>query len=138
VKETASAAADMENLVASARAQDVAATFSSAASPGVVSLFFGNEHYADDESYVMTIAEAMRLDYETIADAEAFVQVDCPDLAMGVRVGMQESTPTSPGPNSPPWPKAQPWPPKNCSADHSTARASDAHARLGRSRRHDM
>ncbi|MDH3294682.1 MAG: hypothetical protein OER95_10235 [Acidimicrobiia bacterium] len=68
---------------ASARADDVAATFSSAASPGVVSLFFGNEHYADDESYVMAIAEAMRHEYETIADAGAFVQVDCPDPAMG-------------------------------------------------------
>ena len=58
-------------------------TFSSAASPGVVSIFFGNEHYATDEEYVFAIAEAMRHEYEAIAAAGATVQLDCPDLAMG-------------------------------------------------------
>ncbi len=60
-----------------------AGTFSSAASPGVVSLFFGNEFYATDEEYVFAIAEAMRHEYEAIAAPAATVQLDCPDLAMG-------------------------------------------------------
>jgi 5-methyltetrahydropteroyltriglutamate--homocysteine methyltransferase len=59
------------------------AIFTSAASPGVVSLFFANEHYPDHETYVFAIAEAMRAEYEAIAAAGAVVQVDCPDLAMG-------------------------------------------------------
>ena len=74
---------DMENLVEASQASEPVGLFSSAASPGVVSLFFANQHYADDESYVMAIAEAMRHEYEAIAAAGAFVQVDCPDLAMG-------------------------------------------------------
>ena len=49
----------------------------------MVSLFFGNEHYPDHESYVFAIAEAMRVEYEAIAAAGATVQLDCPDLAMG-------------------------------------------------------
>jgi 5-methyltetrahydropteroyltriglutamate--homocysteine methyltransferase len=57
--------------------------FSSAASPGVVSLFFANEFYATDEEYVFAIAESMRHEYEAIAAAGAAVQLDCPDLAMG-------------------------------------------------------
>ena len=59
------------------------AAFSSAASPGVVSLFFANQHYPTDEEYLFAIAEAMRAEYEAIAAAGVTVQLDCPDLAMG-------------------------------------------------------
>ncbi|HEY5662506.1 MAG TPA: cobalamin-independent methionine synthase II family protein [Ilumatobacter sp.] len=74
---------DMTRLTAAAHRHDAPAIFTSAASPGVVSLFFGNEHYPDHETYVFAIAEAMRAEYEAIAAAGATVQVDCPDLAMG-------------------------------------------------------
>ena len=83
VKDAAAAVTDMHNLEAAARDCDAAGTFSSAASPGVVSIFFANEYYADDEEYVFAIAEAMRHEYEAIAAAGATVQLDCPDLAMG-------------------------------------------------------
>ena len=55
----------------------------SAASPGVISLFFRNDHYKDFESYIYAIAEAMRHEYETVAKAGLVLQIDCPDLAMG-------------------------------------------------------
>jgi len=71
---------DMTRLAAAA---DGTPIFTSAASPGVVSLFFANEYYPDHESYVFAIAEAMRTEYEAIAAAGATVQLDCPDLAMG-------------------------------------------------------
>jgi 5-methyltetrahydropteroyltriglutamate--homocysteine methyltransferase len=74
---------DMANLGKAVAGSAVAGTFSSAASPGVVSLFFGNEFYATDEEYLLAIAEAMRYEYEAIAAAGAAVQLDCPDLAMG-------------------------------------------------------
>jgi 5-methyltetrahydropteroyltriglutamate--homocysteine methyltransferase len=85
VKDHEAIGLDMANLgEAVERAEgDVAGTFSSAASPGVVSLFFANQHYATDEEYVFAIAEAMRHEYEAIAAVGAFVQLDCPDLAMG-------------------------------------------------------
>ena len=57
--------------------------FLSAASPGVISLFFRNEYYPNDEAYLFAIAEAMRHEYETIARNGLILQVDCPDLAMG-------------------------------------------------------
>ena len=65
------------------RARDETQMFMSAASPGVISLFFGNELYPSDEEYVFAIAEAMRHEYEAIAAAGITVQLDCPDLAMG-------------------------------------------------------
>ena len=83
VKDAQAATLDMVNLSQAAKRNGAHATFSSAASPGVVSIFFANEHYASDEEYVFAIAEAMRHEYEAIAAAGAFVQLDCPDLAMG-------------------------------------------------------
>jgi 5-methyltetrahydropteroyltriglutamate--homocysteine methyltransferase len=85
VSDPGAAARDMTHLVAAAAAADgdIAATFSSAASPGVVSLFFANEYYGTREEYVFAIAEAMRHEYEAIAASGATVQLDCPDLAMG-------------------------------------------------------
>jgi 5-methyltetrahydropteroyltriglutamate--homocysteine methyltransferase len=83
VKDAEAAALDMVNLNQAAKKYDAEATFSSAASPGVVSIFFGNEYYKSDEEYVFAIAEAMRHEYETIAESGAYVQLDCPDLAMG-------------------------------------------------------
>ena len=74
---------DMTELRRAATANKHQDIFTSAASPGVVSLFFGNEYYKTREEYVFAIAEAMRFEYEAIAAAGAVVQVDCPDLAMG-------------------------------------------------------
>ncbi|MFN5841539.1 MAG: cobalamin-independent methionine synthase II family protein [Acidimicrobiaceae bacterium] len=74
---------DMVELSAAAKKANLEKIFTSAASPGVVSLFFGNEYYKTQEEYVFAIAEAMRFEYEAIAAAGATVQVDCPDLAMG-------------------------------------------------------
>ena len=38
--------------------------FMNAASPGVIALFFRNDHYATREEYVYAIADAMRVEYE--------------------------------------------------------------------------
>ena len=83
VSDTEAAALDMVHLKNAASKRDVTGTFSSAASPGVVSIFFGNDYYKTDEEYVFAIAEAMRHEYEAIVVSGATVQLDCPDLAMG-------------------------------------------------------
>jgi 5-methyltetrahydropteroyltriglutamate--homocysteine methyltransferase len=78
----AAARADIANLRAAldgARAEG----FLTAASPGLVSLFFHNGHYATHEAYLEAIAEAMRPEYEAIVGAGLILQLDCPDLAMG-------------------------------------------------------
>ena len=74
---------DIDNLKAALTGVDAAGAFLSAASPGVISLFFRNDHYASQEAYLFAIAEAMRGEYEAIVAAGVTLQVDCPDLAMG-------------------------------------------------------
>ncbi|WP_374571279.1 cobalamin-independent methionine synthase II family protein [Phenylobacterium sp.] len=86
VMDEVSAKVDVANLNASAQGAGVAGLFSSAASPGVISLFFRNEYYKTHEEYLFAIAEAMRFEYETIAEAGLTLQLDCPDLAMGRHV----------------------------------------------------
>lgn len=57
--------------------------FMSAASPGVTTLFFRNDHYSNHEDYLFAVAEGLRHEYEAIAAAGITLQIDCPDLAMG-------------------------------------------------------
>jgi 5-methyltetrahydropteroyltriglutamate--homocysteine methyltransferase len=83
VRDAEAAVRDMTTLKQAAAEMKATDLFSSAASPGVVTVFFANEYYASDEEYLFAIAEAMRHEYESIAAAGATVQLDCPDLAMG-------------------------------------------------------
>src|SRR5438132_6014079 len=83
VRDPRAAATDVENLRAACDAAKAEHGFMSAASPGVISLFFHNDHYPSHEAYLFAIAEAMRQEYETIAAAGFVLQVDCPDLGMG-------------------------------------------------------
>ena len=88
VGDPAAPLADIDNLKAAvgglkATGVNAAGAFLSAASPGVISLFFRNDHYANQEAYLFAIADAMRGEYEAIAAAGVTVQIDFPDLAMG-------------------------------------------------------
>jgi len=83
VRDPAAAEADVANLTAALAGKRVAGAFMSAASPGVISLFFKNEHYPSQEAYLFAIADAMRHEYEAAAKAGFVLQLDCPDLAMG-------------------------------------------------------
>jgi 5-methyltetrahydropteroyltriglutamate--homocysteine methyltransferase len=83
VRDPRAAEADVDNLRAALGGKSVSEGFMSAASPGVVSLFFHNDHYPTHEAYLFAIAEAMRHEYETVAKAGFVLQIDCPDLAMG-------------------------------------------------------
>ena len=83
VADSQAALDDVANLQAATDGKPVAGAFMSAASPGVISLFFNNTHYPDFESYIFAVADAMRHEYEAIAGAGILLQLDCPDLAMG-------------------------------------------------------
>jgi 5-methyltetrahydropteroyltriglutamate--homocysteine methyltransferase len=89
VRDPRAAQADVGNLTAALQASGGEA-FMSAASPGVVSLFFRNDHYPDQESYLYAIAEAMRVEYECVVNAGIVLQIDCPDLAMGRHIQYAE------------------------------------------------
>ena len=83
VRDSDAARVDVENLKAALGDTKASGAFMSAASPGVVSLFFRNDYYKDQESYLHAIGEAMREEYETVAKAGIVLQIDCPDLGMG-------------------------------------------------------
>jgi 5-methyltetrahydropteroyltriglutamate--homocysteine methyltransferase len=83
VRDKEAAQTDADNLKAALANVTAAGGFMSAASPGVIGLFFRNEHYPSQEAYLAAIAEAMRHEYETVAKAGLVLQIDCPDLAMG-------------------------------------------------------
>jgi 5-methyltetrahydropteroyltriglutamate--homocysteine methyltransferase len=83
VRDPAAARTDADNLKAALAATKATEGFLSAASPGVVSLFFRNDHYKDFETYIYAIADAMRDEYEAVAQAGLTLQIDCPDLGMG-------------------------------------------------------
>src|ERR1700730_12444647 len=83
VRDAEAAPADVDNLKSALASVKATGAFMSAASPGVVSLFFRNDHYPTHEAYLFAIAEAMRHEYETVVKAGFVLQIDCPDLAMG-------------------------------------------------------
>jgi 5-methyltetrahydropteroyltriglutamate--homocysteine methyltransferase len=83
LRDSAAAATDVDNLRAALAAAGRGEGFMSAASPGVISLFFRNDHYPSQAAYLLAIAEAMRHEYRAITDAGFVLQIDCPDLAMG-------------------------------------------------------
>jgi 5-methyltetrahydropteroyltriglutamate--homocysteine methyltransferase len=57
--------------------------FFTAPSPGTVALFFENNFYPDYQSYLARLGEVLSREYEIIQSYGVFLQVDCPDLAMG-------------------------------------------------------
>ena len=83
VRDVRAAQTDIENLKAALGQAKAEGAFLTAASPGVVSLFFRNDHYPTHEAYLFAIADAMKHEYEAVAQAGFVLQVDCPDLAMG-------------------------------------------------------
>jgi 5-methyltetrahydropteroyltriglutamate--homocysteine methyltransferase len=92
VRDRTAAAIDVGNLKDALARAGAREAFLSAASPGVVSLFFHNGHYPTEEAYLFAIAEAMRHEYETVAAAGFVLQIDCPDLAMGRHIQYADLT----------------------------------------------
>ena len=83
--------ADLAHLRAAVDAArlEPADAFMNAASPGLVTAFQGNDHFATHEQYVEAVGDAMRTEYEAIVAAGFTLQLDCPDLAMARHTGFQ-------------------------------------------------
>lgn len=64
--------------------------FLNAASPGLITAFQPNAYYPNHEAYLSDLVTAMRPEYEAIADAGFYLQLDCPDLAMSRHTGYQD------------------------------------------------
>jgi 5-methyltetrahydropteroyltriglutamate--homocysteine methyltransferase len=83
VRDPDAARRDVDHVRAAMAKHGARQGFLTAASPGVIALFFRDHHYGSREKYLAAIADAMRLEYETIVAAGLTLQIDCPDLAMG-------------------------------------------------------
>ena len=83
IQDRDAAQADIANLKTALRATPAPEAFLTAASPGVIALFFRNDFYKSTEEYLYAIADAMREEYEAVAAGGFILQLDCPDLAMG-------------------------------------------------------
>jgi len=73
---------DIANLKAAMDRHGLSRGFMNAASPGVISLFLPNQHYATREAYLAALADVMKTEYETIVASGLDLQLDCPDLAL--------------------------------------------------------
>jgi 5-methyltetrahydropteroyltriglutamate--homocysteine methyltransferase len=60
VRDAQAAVTDVENLTSALSSVKASGGFMSAASPGVISVFFRNDHYPNEEAYLYAIADAMR------------------------------------------------------------------------------
>ena len=80
---------DLANFKAALEGAGVAEAFMTSSSPGVASVFMPNAYYPTHEAYIEALGEAMKGEYEAIADAGFILQVDCPDLAMAFHTGFQ-------------------------------------------------
>jgi len=74
---------DIANLKAALQDVDVTEVFMTAASPGVISRFLENQYYPSHEAYLAALADAMKVEYDTIYQAGFILQLDCPDLTGG-------------------------------------------------------
>lgn len=82
---------DIDNLTAAIAGTAVTEAFLPSVAPGTIEHWLKNEHYADDETFVFAIAEAMREEYKAIVEAGFVLQIDDPDLADGWQIQSEMS-----------------------------------------------
>ena len=81
---------DLENFQNALEKSKYTEAFMNSASPGVIALFQPNEYYKDHKSYLYALSDAMKIEYEGIANAGFIIQIDSPDLALGRHVTFKD------------------------------------------------
>lgn len=83
---------DIAELTSALDRRDYTEAFMTAVSPGTITMFMTNRHYASHEDYVAALADAMSSEYKAIVDAGLILQIDCPDLGMVGHLGLPDGT----------------------------------------------
>jgi len=73
--------ADVANLRASLQDVNAEEAFITAISPSNLELYYENRYYRSDEEYLTALADAMRVEYETIVEGGFLLQIDDPRMA---------------------------------------------------------
>jgi len=68
--------------IAAAFPQRFSESFMTSASPGIIGAAMQNEHYSSLGDYLTALADALRIEYETIVSRGLILQIDAPDLAL--------------------------------------------------------
>jgi len=79
----AAVATDIANLKKALATVSVEEAFMNASSPGIMAHYMPNNFYPSQEAYLYALADAMKQEYDTIADSDLLLQIDCPALALG-------------------------------------------------------
>jgi len=71
---------------------EITEAFMPAVSPGTLAQNVINDHFKDEEAFLLAAADVMRDEYQAIAGAGLLLQIDSPDLAMGRNVQYPDKT----------------------------------------------
>ena len=82
IKDTLSLTKDINNFSEALKVNNHNEAFMNAASPGVISAFLPNKFYKNEDEYLNSLSNLMKLEYEEIVSAGIHLQLDCPDLAL--------------------------------------------------------
>ncbi len=85
--------AEIADFTAGLQGQKYAEAFLPAVAPGTIEHWMKNDYYANDEAYLVAIADAMHEEYKAIADAGFLLQIDDPDLPDGWQFMSQMTVP---------------------------------------------
>jgi 5-methyltetrahydropteroyltriglutamate--homocysteine methyltransferase len=74
---------EIDDFKAALHEQKFEEAFLPAIAPGTIEHWMKNDYYANDEAYLLAIADAMHEEYKAIVDAGFLLQIDDPDLPDG-------------------------------------------------------
>ena len=79
----AALATDIANVMGVLNQVSTEEAFMNTSSPGIMAHYMQNQHYPTQEAYLYALADAMKHEYDAIAQSGLLLQIDCPDLALG-------------------------------------------------------
>jgi len=89
----ASLKAEIADFKSGLQGQKYEEAFLPAIAPGTIEHWMKNDHYPNDETYLVAIADAMHEEYKAIVDAGFLLQIDDPDLPDGWQFMSKMSVP---------------------------------------------
>ena len=91
-KNRASVQVDINNFRAALEGVQHTEAFIPAISPGTLAQNVINDYYPDERTFLFVAAEVMKEEYQAIVKAGFLLQIDSPDLAMGLNVQYPDKT----------------------------------------------
>ncbi|MCH8281076.1 MAG: cobalamin-independent methionine synthase II family protein [Chloroflexi bacterium] len=91
-KDKAAVQVDIDNFREALRGVQHTEAFIPAVSPGTLAQNVINDYYEDERTFLFAVADVMKEEYQAIVEAGFLLQIDSPDLAMGLNVQYPDKT----------------------------------------------